>query len=127
MKKYLTFHYNVSSFTFVTVTVIIRPRKKNCFRLTGCQKKISAGLNITIKDGWTIDIVKILLLWNVLSVYKNVFESSLGGMFKPVNPKHEHRTKPESGRLSESQLSWLQSRNVYTLVRRIIVSIRVSA
>ena len=36
--------------------------------------------------GLNIDIVKILLLWNVLSVYKNVFESSQGGTFKLANP-----------------------------------------
>ena len=29
--------------------------------------------------GINIDIVKVLLLWSVLSVYKNVFESSQGG------------------------------------------------
>ena len=58
---------------------------------------------ITIKDdGLNIDIVKILLLWNVLSVYKNVFESSQGGTFKLANPKHEHRTERQSGRLSQS-------------------------
>ena len=49
-----------------------------------------------------IDIVKILLLSNVLSVYKNVFESSQGGTFKLVNPEHEHRTELQSGRLSQS-------------------------
>ena len=58
---------------------------------------------ITIKDDWSnIDIVKILLLWNVLSVYKNVFESSQGRTFKLANPKREHRTERQSGRLSQS-------------------------
>ena len=52
--------------------------------------------------GLNIDIVKILLLWNVLRVYKNVFESSQEGTFKLVNPKHEHRTERQSGRLSQS-------------------------
>ena len=52
--------------------------------------------------GLNIDIVKILLLRNVLSVYKNVFESSQGETFKFANPKHEHRNERQSGRLSQS-------------------------
>ena len=52
--------------------------------------------------GLNIDIVKILLLWNVLGVYKNVFESSQAGSFKLTNLKHNHRTDGQSGRLSQS-------------------------
>ena len=52
--------------------------------------------------GLNIDIVKILLFWNVLSVYKNVFEIGQGRTFKLANPKHEHRTERQSDRLSQS-------------------------
>ena len=43
-------------------------KEKKLFPSDRVSKKISPGLNITIKDDWTIDIVQILLLWNVLSV-----------------------------------------------------------
>ena len=48
-------------------------------------------------------------------LYNNVFESSQRRTFKLANPKHERRTEHQSGRFSQSQLSWLQGRNVYTL------------
>ena len=52
--------------------------------------------------GLNIDIVKMLLLSNVLSDYKNVFESSQGGTFKLASLNNEHRTERQSGRLSQS-------------------------
>ena len=60
--------------------------------------------------GLNIDIVKILLLWNDLSLYKNDFESSQEGTFKFANPKHEHRTERQSGRLSQLSLNFLDCR-----------------
>ena len=52
--------------------------------------------------GLDIDIV-LRSYYFVLSVYKNVFESSQGGeTFKFANPKQEHRTERQSCRLSQS-------------------------
>ena len=58
---------------------------------------------MTMKYDWTnIDIVKILLVEIISSLYKNVFESSQGRTFKLVNPKHEYITEHHPGRLSQS-------------------------
>ena len=59
---------------------------------------------ITIKDGWTKyrHCQDPITLKCPQCVYKYVFQSSQGGTFKLVNPKHEYRTKRQSGLLSQS-------------------------
>ena len=72
--------------------------------------------------GLNIDIVKILLLWNVLSVYKNVSESGQRGTFKLANPIHEHRTERQSGQLSDLTFLTAGLKFVYTCTNNFCVN-----